>query len=251
MSHLPGHTHTRAGQQTHTHAHTPPSHHTPERADEHARARTQRHTHTQAHTHTQTSPQSFLRTWLQHVWPLARKLLLRMCASACITALTSECTNLSPFTKGCRDRDASMWLYCFLRNFQIQQIVQFRNKPSRMQSYNHPHWSMLKRQCSKTGRANIRMFLCSIIAFCCEFQNSLETGQTYERRESKISRQKQAFPLAEARSPIASINLCYGWLHRRLQRRYRPQSAVRCSTLWERAAGSPPNTGQVGLSTII
>lgn len=40
---------------------------------------------------------------------------------------------------------------------------------------------------------------------------------------------------------------CYGWLHRRLLRRYRPQSAVNCSTLWERAAGSPPNTSQVSL----
>jgi len=42
---------------------------------------------------------------------------------------------------------------------------------------------------------------------------------------------------------------CYGWLHRRLLRRYRPQSAVNCSTLWERAAGSPPNTSQVSLNT--
>ena len=40
---------------------------------------------------------------------------------------------------------------------------------------------------------------------------------------------------------------CYGWLHRRLLRRYRPQSAVNCSTLWERAAGSTPNTSQVSL----
>ena len=40
---------------------------------------------------------------------------------------------------------------------------------------------------------------------------------------------------------------CYGWLHRRLLRRYRPQSAVNCSTLWERAAGSSPNTSQVSL----
>ena len=40
---------------------------------------------------------------------------------------------------------------------------------------------------------------------------------------------------------------CYGWLHRRLLRRYRPQSAVNCSTLWERATGSPPSTSQVSL----
>ena len=29
--------------------------------------------------------------------------------------------------------------------------------------------------------------------------------------------------------------------------RYRPQSAVNCSTLRERAAGSPPNTSQLNL----
>ena len=39
----------------------------------------------------------------------------------------------------------------------------------------------------------------------------------------------------------------YGWLHRRLLKRYTPQSAVNCSTLWERAAGSTPNTSQVSL----
>jgi len=40
---------------------------------------------------------------------------------------------------------------------------------------------------------------------------------------------------------------CYGWLHRRLLRRYRPQSAVNCSTLRERAAGSSPSASQVSL----
>ena len=39
----------------------------------------------------------------------------------------------------------------------------------------------------------------------------------------------------------------YGWLHRRLLRRYRPQSAMSCSTLQEQAAGSSPNTSQVSL----
>ena len=34
----------------------------------------------------------------------------------------------------------------------------------------------------------------------------------------------------------------------RLLRRYTPQNAVICSTLWERAAGSPPNTSQVSLN---
>ena len=43
---------------------------------------------------------------------------------------------------------------------------------------------------------------------------------------------------------------CYGWLHRRLLRRYRPQSAVNCSTLWEQTAGSSPNTSQVSLVCI-
>ena len=40
---------------------------------------------------------------------------------------------------------------------------------------------------------------------------------------------------------------CYGWLHRRLLRRYRPQSAMNCSTLQEQTAGSLPNTSQVSL----
>ena len=53
-------------------------------------------------------------------------------------------------------------------------------------------------------------------------------------------------PLA---SGLPREKCCYGWLHRRLLRRYRPQSAVSCSTLWERAAGSPPNTSQVSLAS--
>ena len=48
-------------------------------------------------------------------------------------------------------------------------------------------------------------------------------------------------------SKLPLEKFCYGWLHRRLLRRYRPQSAVNCSTLWERAAGSSPNTSQVSL----
>ena len=43
---------------------------------------------------------------------------------------------------------------------------------------------------------------------------------------------------------------CYGWLHRSFLRRYRPQSAVSCSTLWERAAGSSPSTSQASLKFI-
>jgi len=37
-----------------------------------------------------------------------------MLGRTCITAFTSRRTNLSPFTKGCRERDASMWLLQFL-----------------------------------------------------------------------------------------------------------------------------------------
>ena len=44
--------------------------------------------------------------------------------------------------------------------------------------------------------------------------------------------------------------LCCGRLHRSLLRLYRPQSAVSCSTLWERAAWSSPNTSQVSLLNI-
>ena len=44
--------------------------------------------------------------------------------------------------------------------------------------------------------------------------------------------------------------LCCGRLHRSLLRLYRPQSAVSCSTLWERAAWSSPNTSQVSLGSL-
>ena len=44
---------------------------------------------------------------------------------------------------------------------------------------------------------------------------------------------------------------CYGWLHRRLLRRYRPQSAVNCSTLWEQTAGSQPSISQVSLKNMV
>ena len=40
---------------------------------------------------------------------------------------------------------------------------------------------------------------------------------------------------------------CYGILLRRLLRRYRPRSAVSCSAIWKRTAGSSPNTSQVSL----
>ena len=43
---------------------------------------------------------------------------------------------------------------------------------------------------------------------------------------------------------------CYRWLHRRLLRRYRPQSAVNCSTLWEQTTGSQPSTSQVSLENV-
>ena len=43
---------------------------------------------------------------------------------------------------------------------------------------------------------------------------------------------------------------CYRWLHRRLLRRYRPQSAVNCSTLWEQTTGSQPSTSQVSLTIL-
>jgi len=42
----------------------------------------------------------------------------RLGTQAAITAFTSWRTNLSPFTKGCREWDASMWLPEFLRTFQ-------------------------------------------------------------------------------------------------------------------------------------
>ena len=38
-----------------------------------------------------------------------------------ITEFTSQRTNLSPFTKGCREWDASMWLTQFLGSSELQQ----------------------------------------------------------------------------------------------------------------------------------
>ena len=54
-------------------------------------------------------------TYFAHIeifLPLYRLYLL---STKNITAFTSLRTNLSPFTKGCRERDASMWLHQFLR----------------------------------------------------------------------------------------------------------------------------------------
>ena len=55
--------------------------------------------------------------------------------------------------------------------------------------------------------------------------------------------------MLESRPPLKKY--CYGWLHRRLLRRYRPQSAVNCSTLREQTTGSPPSTSQVSLNCIV
>lgn len=62
-----------------------------------------------------------------------------------------------------------------------------------------------------------------------------------------VKKKKQETCWQKLASYLPLKKFCYGWLHRRLLRRYRPQSAVNCSTLWERAAGSPPNTSQVSL----
>ena len=57
------------------------------------------------------------------------------------------------------------------------------------------------------------------------------------------------------RQVLASIQpenkFCYGILLRRILRRYRPQSAVSCSAIWERTAGSSPSTNQVNLEVRI
>jgi len=60
-------------------------------------------------------------------------------------------------------------------------------------------------------------------------------------------------PLAHVRcrQPLASRlsleKFCYGWLHRRILRRYRLQCAVNCSALQEQTEGSGPSTNQVSL----
>ena len=58
----------------------------------------------------------------------------------------------------------------------------------------------------------------------------------------------QSWQLLTSRLPHEKY--CYGWLHRRLLRRYRPQSAVNCSTLWEQTTGSQPSTSQVSLEAV-
>jgi len=48
-------------------------------------------------------------------------------------------------------------------------------------------------------------------------------------------------------SKLPLEKFCHGRLHRTLRRLRRPQNAVNCSILRERAAGSPPSTNQVSL----
>ena len=72
-------------------------------------------------------------------------------------------------------------------------------------------------------------------------------GLCNQASEMAIWNQKpQYWQLHACRLP--QEKLCCGRLHRSLLRLYRPQSAVSCSTLWERAAWSSPNTSQVSLS---
>ena len=48
-------------------------------------------------------------------------------------------------------------------------------------------------------------------------------------------------------SRLSQKKFCYGWLHRRILRRYRLQCAVNCSALQEQTEGSGPSTNQVSL----
>ena len=48
--------------------------------------------------------------WQQSCFADTRKCKQQATTDYSITAFTSQRTNLSPFTKGCRERDASMWL---------------------------------------------------------------------------------------------------------------------------------------------
>ena len=100
---------------------------------------------------------------------------------------------------------------------------------------------------------------CDFLNFCGPFKVQLAQRilqATLSKRPAKLE-QKYDYNAEKSMSYLCWQKLasylplkkfCYGWLHRRLLRRYRPQSAVNCSTLWERAAGSPPNTSQVSLN---
>ena len=78
-----------------------------------------------------------------------------------------------------------------------------------------------------------------VVVGSCKWSNACPPPQIVVRPKWEASRWQQLASLL----PLEKF--CYGWLHRRLLRRYRPQSAVNCSTLWERATGSPPSTSQV------
>ena len=55
---------------------------------------------------------------------------------------------------------------------------------------------------------------------------------------------------AAARERATLKEILYGWLHRSLLGRYKVQSAMNCSTLRERAAGSSPNNSRVSLHKV-
>ena len=63
-----------------------------------------------------------------------------------ITAFTSWRTNLSPFTKGCRERDASMWLIEFLWERFVPKLTQQNNEVSQT---HFKRAVQMKSRCSK------------------------------------------------------------------------------------------------------
>ena len=79
-----------------------------------------------------------------------------------------------------------------------------------------------------------------VVVGSCKWSNACPPPQIVVRPKWEASRWQQLASLL----PLEKF--CYGWLHRRLLRRYRPQSAVNCSTLWERATGSPPRAQAQG-----
>ena len=83
------------------------------------------------------------------------------------------------------------------------------------------------------------------------WQQTAQQNGRGTQRHSTMATQTDSWHGVECWQKLTSYlpheKYCYGWLHRRLLRRYRPQSAVNCSTLWEQTAGSQPSTSQVSL----
>ena len=132
----------------------------------------------------------------------------------------------------------SPWLHWF-RDFQVP-VVQYH--PQNMNSPWHPTHSLTHPPFSSTSHTH------SVNSASLQLETTNKKNKPFWLTPvNKSSLLTQSWHLLKSRVPREKY--CYGWLHRRLLRRYRPQSAVSCSTLWEQTAGSPPSTRQVSLNS--